>query len=179
MVQDTVESHGFITVRKYSAKEDKWITVCENKPNLLTNEGRDHMHAQVYTNVTQGAATRAFHFMALSADSNAVSATHTAEGTSAGNWDASGMEITSTGLARVEVVASGGTTTHTAGTNQTVHDKTFTNTSGGQVANIQKVGLFNAADATGGEKLGHEASFTATTLENNDKIQIIYTLNLG
>lgn len=177
MVQDTVESHSFVTVRKYSAKEDKWITICENVPNLVTNEGRDHMHAQVYTNTAAG--TRGFNYMALSADTNAVSATHTATGTSAGNWDATSMEITASGLARVEVVASGGTTTHTAGTNQTVHDKTFTNTSAGQVANIQKVGLFNDTDASGSEKLGHEASFTATTLEINDKIQIVYTLNLG
>lgn len=176
-IEDTVESHGYITVRKYSAKDGKWITVCQDKHNLLTNEGRDHMHAQVYTNTAAG--TRGFNYMALSSDSNAVSATHTAEGTAAGDWDAASMEITAAGLARVEVVASGGTTTHTGGTNQTVHDKTFTNTSGSQVANIQKVGLFNAADGTGGEKLGHEASFTATTLENNDKIQIIYTLNLG
>ena len=174
MLKDNVESHGYVTVRKYSAKEGKWTTIVENKPNLLTNEGRDHMHAQVYTNSAAG--TRGFNFMALSADSNAVSATHTAEGTSAGNWDATGMEITATGLARLDVSADA---SHTGGTNSTVIDHTFTNTSGSQVASIQKVGIFNAADATGGEKLGHEASFTATTLEDQDKIQIIYTLNLG
>lgn len=175
MVQDTVESHGYVTVRKYSAKEGKWITVCENVPNLLVNEGRDHMHQQVYISLVAG--TRGFNFMALSADTNAVSATHTAKGTSAGNWDAASMEITATGLARVALLA--GEISHTAGTNQTVFDKTFTNTSGAQVASIQKVGIFNDTDASGSELLGHEASFTAVTLEDNDKLQIVYTLNLG
>ena len=59
-VDDHVASegiYGYVTVQKYTAATGTWETIDQHHPNLLTTEGRDFFHAQVYTN-TSAAGTR-------------------------------------------------------------------------------------------------------------------------
>ncbi len=135
-----------------------WKVITKFKKNLLTNNGRDWMHAQVYTNTAAG--TRASGFIALSEDITAPAAADTA---------VTG-EITTGGLARADAV----TKTHTAGTNSSTIERTFTATAA--FSAVQKSGLFNAAT---GVTLSHEATFATTALAVNDQIKVTWTLNLG
>ena len=64
-MEDSMNIHGYVTVIKNVGKSNEEI-ICMNKPNLLTNSGRDWMHAQVYTNT--GAGTRGAGFIALTSN---------------------------------------------------------------------------------------------------------------
>ena len=44
---------GKITIIKNAGRPDEQI-ICKDKPNLLTNGGRDLFHAQCYTNTSAG-----------------------------------------------------------------------------------------------------------------------------
>lgn len=137
--------------------EERWTPVVENKKNLLTNGGRDWMHAQVYTNTSAGTAA-----------SNWVAVTQTAITPAAGDTTLSG-EITTGGLARAQA-----TPAHTAGTNSTT--LTITYTASTSFSTVQGSGLFNASSA-GTES--HESTFTSTALNSGDQLQVVWTVNLG
>ena len=108
-MEDNMNIHGYVTVIKNVGTDSEEI-ICKDKHNLLTNSGRDWMHAQVYTNTAVG--TRGAGYIGLSANAAAPAATDT---TLTG-------EITTGGLARVDA----GTKTHTGGTNSTTIQHTFT-----------------------------------------------------
>ena len=118
--------HGYVTVIKNAGKANEEI-ICMNKPNLLTNAGRDLFHAQDYTNTSAG--TRGAGYIALTTNTASPAASDTALTS----------EITSGGLAR----ADASTKTHTSGTNSTSIQHTFT-ASATHTA-VQKAALFNAA----------------------------------
>jgi hypothetical protein len=155
--------HGYVSTNVYRAETGTWYPGSRFNPNLLTVDGRDFMHAQVYTNSSAG--TIGANYLAVTENSGGSSAAHTAL---AG-------EITTFGLARALVTSASGTVTHTNDTNSTVFDHTFT-ASGGTFAAVQMCGTFNAAS---GVTLVHEATFTSAALADGDKLQIVYTLNLG
>ena len=150
-------SNGYVTIIKNVGKPDEQ-TICKDKHNLLTTDGRDFFHAQVYTNTTAG--TRGANFIALTSDTT---------GADAGDI-ALPSEIETGGLERA--VASG--ITHTNDTNVTTLVKTFT-ASATHTA-VQMSGTFNAAS---GVTLAHEAVFTAVTLVSSDTLQVTWTLTLG
>ena len=70
-MEDNMNIRGYVTVIKNAGKSNEEI-ICMNKPNLLTNAGRDWMHAQVYTNT--GAGTRGAGFIALTSNTAAPAA---------------------------------------------------------------------------------------------------------
>lgn len=140
------------------ANTDEWITVIEDKHNLLTNGGRDFIHAQAYRNTSAG--TEGSRYIAVSNDSGSPAA---------GDTTLTG-EISTNGLAR----AAATTNTHTNGTNTSVLGITFTAT--GAHSNVQKSALFNQA-STG--TMTHENTFTPVTLATDDQLQISWTLTLG
>lgn len=148
---------GYVTVIKNVGRPDEQV-LCLNKPNLLTNGGRDWMIAQVYTNTSAG--TRGSGFIALTTDTGAPAAGDTALTS----------EITTGGLARADAT----TKSHTGGTNSTTIQHTFT-ASATHTA-VQKSGLFNAAS---GVTLSHENTFTAVTLQSSDTLQVTWTTTLG
>ena len=148
---------GWVTVIKNAGRPDEQV-LCENKPNLLTNAGRDWMIAQVYTNT--GAGTRGSGFIALTSDSSGADATDTSLPS----------EITTGGLARADAT----TKSHTAGTNSTTIRHTFT-ASATHTA-VQMSGLFNAASSG---TLSHENTFTSVTLQSSDTLQVTWTTTLG
>lgn len=124
--------------------------------NLITNAGRDFLHSQGYN--TTGLGTNGLNFIALSNDT----LTETATSTVLSN------EITLNGLARAQ-----GTYAHTAGTNTTTIDRTFTAT-GTQSA--QKAALFTAASSG---TMNHVLAFTQRSLIATDTLQITFTITLG
>lgn len=150
--------HGFVSSNVYRALEDKWYVNSTLIPNLLTNGGRDLMHAQFYVNTSAG--TRGANYLAVSSDSGGANATHTS----------TASEIATNGLQRVQV----GTITHTGGTNSTVFDHTYT--ASGSFTAVQLVGTYNASS---GPTLAHEGTITPADLISGDKLQVIYTLNGG
>lgn len=125
--------------------------------NQITNAGRDQLHLQGYGST--GLATNGFNYIAL---------TNTAITPAAGDTTLSG-EISANGLARAQ-----GTYAHTASTNTSTIDKTFTCTTAPQAA--QAAALFNAASVG---TMNHELTFTQRSLQVNDTLQITYTITLG
>ena len=149
--------HGYVTVIKNVGTDSEEV-ICKDKHNLLTNSGRDWMHAQVYTNTSAG--TRGAGYIGLSSNTGTPAATDT---TLAG-------EITANGLQRIDA----GTKTHTAGTNSTTIQHTFT-ASAVHTA-VVKASLFNAAS---NGFMAHINTFTAVTLQASDTLQVTWTVTLG
>jgi hypothetical protein len=150
--------HGYVTVSVKRKGSDEWVDIVRNKPNLLTNAGKDFIHNQAYTNASAG--TRGSGFIVVSENASGALATHTAV---AG-------EITTGGLARADAT----TKTHTVGTNVSTIEHTFT--ASATFAAIQLTGLLNAA-STG--TLTHENTFTSTNLISGDELRVTWTLTLG
>jgi len=155
--------HGYVSTNIYRAEEGTWYPGSRFNHNILTTDGRDFMHAQCYTNSSAG--TIGANYLAVSENAGGTGAAHTAL---AG-------EITTFGLARALVTSASGSVTHANDSNSTVMDHTFT-ASGGTFSAVQLCGTFNAAS---GVTLVHEATFTSAALADGDKLQIVYTLNLG
>lgn len=132
--------------------------IAQDKPNLLTNGGRDFIHLQAYTNTSVG--TRGSGFIAVTTDVAAPDAADTTLAT----------EIATGGLGR----ADADTKTHTTGTNVTTIEHTFT-ASATHTA-VVKSGLFNAASVG---IMTHENTFTSVTLQSNDTLKVTWTLTLG
>ena len=51
-IKDNAVVKGYVTIIKNEGKKDEQV-LCRNKPNLLTNNGRDYAIAQFYTNTSQ------------------------------------------------------------------------------------------------------------------------------
>jgi len=124
--------------------------------NLLTDAGRDFLSQQGY--YTTGLDSNGGCYIALSSDTNGAGDAHTSL---AG-------EITNNGLGRAI-----GTVAHNNGENTTTIQKTFTATDTHTA--VQLCGLFSASTAG---TLVHEATFTSATLENNDQLQMTWTITL-
>ena len=130
------------------------------KHNLLANTGRDAFHALCYTNT--GTGTRGFGYIASTQSSFSPAVTDT---TLIG-------EIATNGLTRADAT----TKSHTASTNSTTIEHTFTAT--GSFTDVLASATFVAGS---GGTMGHEANFTtgSGTLIANDTLKITWTLNLG
>jgi len=157
-LKDNSMIKGFVTMIKNEGRADEQI-LCKNKPNLLTDDGRDYAIAQFYTNTSAGGV--GMNFIALTVNTAAASASSTLLTD----------EITTNGLER----ALATTISHSSGTNSTTLAKTFT-ASGTHTA-VQKSGTFNQL-AVGGT-IGHEAVFTPVTLASSDTLAVTWTLTLG
>jgi len=157
-IKDNAVVKGYVTIIKNEGKKDEQI-ICKNKPNLLTNGGRDYAIAQFYTNTSAGGV--GCNFIALTSDSTGADATDTTLPS----------EITTTGLER----ALATTISHSTGTNSTTLNKIFT-ASGTHTA-VQMSGTFNQL-AVGGT-LAHESVFTSVTLASSDTLSVTWTLTLG
>ena len=124
--------------------------------NLLTDDGRDFLHEQGYE--TTGLGSNGANYIGLSSNASAP-----ADGDSS-----LAGEISSGGLSR-----SQGTVSHSSGTNSTQIQKTFTATA--THTGVRKSGLLTASSAG---VLVHEAVFTSVNLENNDQLQVTWTITL-
>jgi hypothetical protein len=156
-IKRTKGHHGHLTVKVRKAGQKVWTYLDIFKKNLLTNGGRDFIHAQVYTNTSAG--TQGANYVAVTTDATAPAATDTTLTT----------EIASGGLTRALAAPS-----HTAGTNTSTLTITFT--SSATFTAVQKAGTFNAA--TVGIMM-HENTFTSTNLVSGDQIALTWTMTLG
>lgn len=131
------------------------------KPNLLTNNGKDVMHSNVYTNVTNG--TRGFNYIAVTESTITPAVTDT---TLTG-------EITTNGLARA---AANPAASHTAGTGASTVEVTMT--SSGSFTDVKASATFNASS---GATMAHIANYAtgSGTLISGDTLKTTWTLNLG
>jgi len=150
--------HGYITVQVYRHLENRWETIDEYHPNLLTTDGRDFYHAQVLTNTSAG--TRGSGFLAVTVDATGADAADT---TLPG-------EISTGGLARADAT----TKTHTDNTNSTTIEHEWT--ASATHTNVQMCGMFNASSAG---IMTHEGTFTAASLISGDKLKVTYVINIG
>src|SRR5262245_1356050 len=151
--------HGFLSaVVKKTDGTTKQLAFM--KHNLLTDAGRDWMHDQVYKNTAAG--TRGAGFIA-STESSITPAV--------GNTTLTG-EISTNGLARADAT----TKTHSAGTNSTTIEHTFT--ASGSFTSVLASALFNASSSG---TMPHIANFSSGSgaLATNDTLKITWTLNLG
>lgn len=155
-----MNSAGFCTARVIKHGTGITKTLAWFKHNLLTDAGKDWMHAQVYTNTSAG--TRGAGYIA-STQSTITPAT--SDTTLTG-------EIATNGLTR----ADAGTKTHTAGSNSTLIEHTFTAT--GSFTSVLASALFNASSSG---TMPHIANFASGsgTLVTNDTLKISWTNNLS
>ena len=151
-------SGGYLSaiVNKNGNREEQRLAHLQK--NLLTNNGRDQFHALVYTNTAAG--TRGFGYIAVTTDT---------ANPAAGDTALTG-ELAASGFTRADAT----TKTHSAGTNSTTIEHTFT--ASGTVNSIVKSGTFNNASGT---VLAHEATFTSASLISGDTLKVTWTLNLG
>ena len=125
--------------------------------NVITNSGRDFLHTQGYSQASGVAGGLCY--IGLSDD--AVS--ETSASTTLSN------EIVSNNMGRAQ-----GTVAHSAGTNTTTVDKTFTCQTAPQAA--KKAALFTLSS---GGTMCHVLGFTERSLQINDTLQITFTIQLG
>ena len=152
-------AHSPGTNFSYKLPQYERTTVTFATPNLLTNNGRDLFHAQCYTNTSAG--TRGSGFVAVSTGT-------TNETTSSTSLE---TEISTGGLGRADAT----TKTHSAGTNSTLIEHTFT-ASATHTA-VHKSAMFNASS---GVTMTHVANFASdATLVSGDTLKVSWTLNLG
>jgi hypothetical protein len=152
--------HGFLSA-SITKKDGTYKQLAFMKHNLLTDAGRDLFHAQCYTNTSAG--TRGANYVAVTENTgqtiNAAQTTLTSE-------------ITTNGLARADAT----TKTHTAGTNSTTIEHTYT--ASGAFTDVVRSATFNASSAG---TMCHFAAFSSGsgTLATNDTLKVTWTLNLG
>lgn len=159
-----MEIHGFLTavVTKYRDGK-KIVEVCaDQKPNLLTNAGKDAIHNLLYVNVATSGYAHGWGYIASTQSSYTPAVTDTT---------LTGEIADANGLAR----ADAGTKTHTAAANSTLIEHTFT-VSGAGYTSVLAAALFNAGSAG---TMAHVANFATGTgaLASGDTLKISWTLN--
>lgn len=143
----------------YRLPKYKTVVLAQVKQNLLTNNGRDLFHNQCYVNTAAG--TRGAGYIAVSSGT-------TNETTSSTTLE---TEIATGGLTRADAT----TKSHSAGTNSTLIEHTFT-ASATHTA-VHKSAMFNASS---GVTMTHVANFASdATLVSGDTLKVSWTLNLG
>ena len=163
---------AYLTIQVKRKDSDKWETICENKHNLGTTVGQDKLHEVMYTNVAaDGDSNWGANYIALSTDAGGAASSHQSLGTNTGQVTTN--EITTNGLQRVGA-GSLDVIDHSAGTNETTLEHTFTAT--GTHTNVQLTGLFDNTVASGTSVLVHENTFTPTTLANGDELKVTWTI---
>jgi hypothetical protein len=152
--------HGFLSAKVIRRDGTEKQLACLQH-NLLTNNGRDVMHSNCYTNTTTG--TRGFNYIAVTESSITPAASDT---TLAG-------EITTNGLGRAAAVPPA---SHTTGTNTSTVEVTMT--ASGSFTDVLASATFNASS---GATMGHIANYAtgSGTLISGDTLKTTWTLNLG
>src|SRR4249920_1092448 len=155
-----MSSAGFCSAQITYAKTGKTKQIALFQHNLLTDAGKDWMHAQVYTNTTAGTRGEGF-----------IASTESVITPAVANTTLTG-EIAVSGLAR----ADAGTKTHTAASNSTLIEHTFT--ASGSFTSVLASALFNASSSG---TMPHIANFASGsgTLVANDTLKISWTNNLS
>ena len=145
------------TITHLTPVYDDWKEFAKPKHNLLTNAGKDYLHAQYWTNVSAGGV--GVNFIGLSESTLTPAVTDTTLG----------GEITTNGLGR----AVSTTLSHSSGANTTTLSKTFT--ASGSFTDVKASALFNASSSG---TMGHIANFStgSGTLASGDQLAVTWTM---
>lgn len=159
-----IKSPGYISAWLGTFDPIRQLTVYETlfelAKNLVTNTGRDWMHAQLYTNTSSG--TQGARYISLSETTSEPDET----------WTTLTGEIASGGLSRA---AASPNPSHVSGTNVTITEKTFT--ASANFPNTQVVGLFNASSSG---TLVHAGRFPSiANVQNGQNLRVLCTINHG
>lgn len=152
--------HGFLSaVVHKQGQAPKQLAFMNH--NLLVDSGRDTFHNLVYTNPS--GTYRGFGCIGVTEN--------TAQTINAAQTALTG-EISTNGLARADAT----TKTHSAGTNSTTIEHTFT--ASGAFTDVVRSATFNA---TSSGTMAHFAAFSSGsgTLASSDTLKVTWTLNLG
>lgn len=159
-----MEIKGFLTAIVTKHRNGKTIVdVCaDEKPNLLTNAGKDAIHNLLYVNTTTSGYSHGWGYIASTQSTITPAITDTT---------LSGEIADANGLARAEA----GTKTHTPAANSTLVEHTFT-VSGAGYTDVKAAALFNASSVG---TMAHIANFATSTgaLASGDTLKISWTLN--
>lgn len=159
-----MEIKGFLTAIVTKHRNGQTIVqVCaDEKPNLLTNAGKDAFHALLFTNVATSGYAHGWGYISSTQSTITPAITDTT---------LSGEIADANGLAR----ADAGTKTHTPAANSTLVEHTFT-VSGAGYTDVKAAALFNASSVG---TMAHIANFATSTgaLASGDTLKISWTLN--
>jgi len=148
---------GYVTIKKYEAATDKWITVEESKHNLLTNIGKNLIKAKL--NGSDVAAANNLSSVSLSADNGAgIAATDIVLAS----------EISTNGLGR-----NGTATWSNNGTSGFNYTATWTATASQSAAST---GLQWSSVPSSSGNLFAALAFTQQDLLINDQLQVIWQI---
>lgn len=145
------------TIKHLEPVYDDWQELAYKVHNLLTNAGKDYLHAQYWTNNAAGGV--GVNFIALTEATITPAVTDTTLS----------AEITTNGLQRV--IAS--TRSHTSGTSTTTLSNTFT--ASGSFTDVKASALLNASSSG---TMGHIANFStgSGTLTSGDQLAVTWTM---
>lgn len=159
-----MEIHGFLTAIATKYRDGKKIVVvcADNKENLLTDAGKDAIHALLYQNTSTSGYAHSWSY---------IGSTQSTITPAVGNTTLSGEITDGNGLTRAEAA----TRTHTAAANSTLVEHTFTITGAGYT-DVKAAALFNALTVG---TMAHIANFATSTgaLASGDTLKISWTLN--
>lgn len=167
-VEERISGKGYVTVfvRRYNQETQSLGPIeyiVKDKPNIRTNAGVTFFAQQCYQ--TSGLGTNGTNYLALSADTTAPAAADTTIASEINNTN---------GMGRVQATVALGTAASSSITVTLSHTWTAT----GTVSNIQKGGLFDTATINTGN-LGHEFTFTPTTVNSGDQLTIQVTVTVS
>ena len=136
---------------------DEWKQLANKVHNLMTNVGKDYLHAQYWTNNVAGGV--GINYIALSESTLTPAVGDTTLG----------GEITTNGLQRVPAP----TRSHSTGTNTTTISNTFT--AAGSFTDVKASALFNASSSG---TMGHIANFSvgSGTLSSGDQVAVSWAM---
>ena len=141
---------------------NRWVSLENNKHNIITTNGRDWVHEQLWTNAAAASAEQGAQEVAVTTD---------ATGTDVAD-DALPSEITTGGLIR----KNADTVTHTDDTNTTTLVTTYT-ASASHTA-VQMAGTFYDPTSVMGQLI-LENTFTSTNLVSSDQLELTWTITTG
>jgi len=156
----------FLTyIRRFGTYDKAELLGQSDVLDLLTANGRDWMHAMVYTNTASTQATFGANYLALSTDTNTPATSDTSFP----------GEITANGLGRKQAT----TLTHAAGSNTTSLQASWTCTGASQ-GGIVKVAAINASSTTTtAYTMVHEGTVASASLQVNDIYNLTVNTTLG
>ncbi|MDX1371329.1 MAG: hypothetical protein R3321_02600 [Nitrososphaeraceae archaeon] len=141
---------------------NRWVSLENKKHNIITTNGRDWVHEQIWTNASAGSAEQAAHEVAVTSD---------ATGTDAAD-DALPSEITTGGLVR----KNADQVNHTDDTDTTTLVTTYT--ASATHNNVQMAGTFYVPTSATGQLI-LENTFTSTNLVSSDQLELTWTITTG
>ena len=170
-IKDNSVIHGYVTVIKNKDKPNEEV-IQVDKPNVLTDVGRDALHNRMYVGLS--ANPPAFEFIAVSTG-QINTGTDTADINE--NKDLTALPATEVGHADFDTITARPNAGGTHGADTNTSEISYTFTANKNITDIQSAALF---DANAAGNMGHIANFSsAVTLSDDDTLTVTWTITVG